>query len=358
MLGGVSLRTASVGGWPVGPVLVQLAAFPAFTALGYLIGWSVDHIVGTPVAAAVALLAAYTDYGNERWPLGFVTGGGTGSFAGQHPDLGAVLGRLAFCAGVTGLALLATTWLFGAGRSRWVAAVAGTALLIYGGYAVQAHPEIWVEQVPAPAADHCVGARPRVCVLPDFAGLAGRAARIADGASALLRSTGATGLPDTYVGWFPGVPPGDVVTIFDPETAYQPASAVVILGDVVAPKSCPQWYSGVDLDRESAAEQVVLTWLVEQDPSLSGGRQRAARRRGRRRLPAPAARRAAGSRGRAGDRPRDLPLRRPSPARDTPVSAVRRTWLAHSLGGRRGDRAPRSGRPDLGRRPRGGRRTG
>lgn len=271
VLGWVSLRTASVGGWPVGPVLAQLAAFPAFTAVGYLIGWYVDHIVGTPMAAAVALLAAYTDYGNERWPLGFVTGGGTGSFAGQHPDLRAVLGRLAFCAAVTGLALLATTWLFGAGRSRWIGAAAGTALLLVGGRAVQGHPEIWVEQVPAPASDHCVGARPRVCVLPDFASLADRVARIADRASALLRSTGATGLPDTYVGWFPAAPPGDVVTIFDPETAYQPASALVILGDVVAPKSCQQWYSGVDLDRESSAEQVVLTWLVEQDPSLSGG---------------------------------------------------------------------------------------
>ncbi len=45
------------------------------------------------------------------------------------------------------------------------------------------------------------------------------------------------------------------------------------MGDVVAPRSCPQWYSGVDLDRESAAEQIVLTWLVAQDPSLSGGDQ-------------------------------------------------------------------------------------
>jgi hypothetical protein len=274
VLGIVSLRTASVGGWPVGPVLVQLAAFPAFCALGYVIGWYVDHLVGPLVAAGVALLAAYTDYGNERWPLGFITGGRTGSLAGHDADPRAVLGRLAFCAAVTGLALLTATWAFGASRSRWAAqATAGALLLVLGGVAVQAHPEIWVEQVPAPVRDHCVGEAPRVCVLPDFAGLAGRAAGIADRAAALVRSTGASGLRDTYVGWFPGAPPGDIVTVFDQNTAYQPAGSLVIVGDVVAPKGCPQWYSGVDLDRESAAEQVVLTWLVGRDPSLSGGEQ-------------------------------------------------------------------------------------
>jgi hypothetical protein len=273
VLGIVSLRTASVGGWPVGPVLVQLAAFPAFCALGYAIGWYVDHLVGPLVAAGVALLAAYTDYGNERWPLGFITGGGTGSLAGHHPDPRAVLGRIAFCAAVTVFALLMATWVFAASRSWWAQAAACFGLLVFGVQAVQAHPEIWVEQVPAPVRDHCVGEAPRICVLPDFAGLAGRAARIADRAAALVRSTGATGLRDTYVGWFPGAPPGDVVTVFDQNTAYQPAGSLVIVGDVVAPKSCPQWYSGVDLDRESAAEQVVLTWLVGRDPSLSGGEQ-------------------------------------------------------------------------------------
>lgn len=272
VLGAVSLMTASVGDWPVGPVLVQLAAFPAFTALGYVIGWYVDHIVGPVVAAGVALLAAYSDYGSDRWPLGFLSDGGSGSFVGRQPDVLAVLGRLAFCAGVCGVAVLATTWGFAAVRSRGVQAVGGLALLVVGVHAVQSHPAVWVERDPLPVAHHCTGERPRICVLSDYAGLAGRAARIADRTAALLRSAGATGLPETYVGWFPSLRQrGNVVAVYDPETAYQPARSLAVVSDVAAPKSCPQWYSGLDLDRESAAEQIVLTWLVEQDPRLAGG---------------------------------------------------------------------------------------
>lgn len=265
----VSLKTARVGGWPAGPLLVQLAAFPAFTALGYAVGWFVDHVVAPLLAAGVALLAAYTDYGNPRWPLGFISDGGSGSFIGRHPDGLAILARLTFCAGLTGLAVLATSWAFAATRTRWAQVAACAVLFVSGVRLVQTHAEIWTEQTPTPVADYCVGARPRICVLPDYAGLAPRTARIADRAAALLRSSGASGLPDTFVGWIPSMrQPENVVTVIDPETAYQPATAVDIVSDVVAPKSCVQWFSGLDLDRAGAAEQIVLTWLAEQDPGL------------------------------------------------------------------------------------------
>ncbi|MFL6098941.1 MAG: hypothetical protein ACJ71T_03190 [Actinomycetales bacterium] len=273
VLGAVSLTTAHVGGWPIGPLLVQFAAFPAFTALGYLIGWFVDHLVGLLVAAAVALLAAYTDYGSPRWPLGFISDGGSGSFISRHPDDLAVLGRLTFCVAVSGLALLAACSTFAAGRSRWIQLSACAGLLLFGVRVVQTHPLVWTPRAPIPVADHCTGERPQVCVLPDYAGLAERAAHIADRTAVLLRSTGASGLPDTFVGWFPSVPPAEnTLTIFDPETAYQPAESLVIMGEVVAPSGCPQWRTGVDLDDVGAAEQIVLTWLVGQDPGLSGER--------------------------------------------------------------------------------------
>lgn len=273
VLGAISLMTARVGGWPVGPLLVQVAAFPAFTAMGYGIGWFVDHLVGPLLAAAVALLAAYGDYGSSRWPLGLISDGGTGSWVSQQPDRLAVLGRLAFCVAVSGLAVLAAGSAFAAGRARWIQVTACAGLLLFGARVAQTHPRIWTERVPAPVADHCTGERPRVCVLPDYAGLAARAARIADRTAMLLRSTGAEGLPDTFVGWFPAVDPtANSLTIFDPETAYQPAESLVIVGDVVAPTGCPQWRTGVDLDHVGAAEQIVLTWLVGQDPGLAGGK--------------------------------------------------------------------------------------
>jgi hypothetical protein len=267
----VSLGTAHVGGWPVGPVLIQLAAFPAFTGLGYVIGWFVDHPVGPLLAAAIALLAAYTDYGNYRWPLGFMSDGGEGSWVGQQPDSWAVLGRLAWCTALSGLAVLAASWRFAAASGRWIQVVVLTALLVFAVRAVQTHPRVWTDRNPAPLADHCTGEQPRVCVLRDYAGLAGRTARIVDRTAALLRSAGARGLPETYVGWWPSAaPPGNEVFVVRPGTAYEPAAPLLIASDVVAPTACPQWQTGEDLDRVSSAQQLVLTWLVRQDPSLSG----------------------------------------------------------------------------------------
>jgi hypothetical protein len=57
-----------------------------------------------------------------------------------------------------------------------------------------------------------------------------------------------------------------------PGTAYAVPPALLVVSDIVAPKSCGQWHTGTDLDREGAAEQIVLTWLVQQDPDLAGGR--------------------------------------------------------------------------------------
>jgi hypothetical protein len=271
--GAVSLLTAQVGGWPIGALLVQVAAFPAFTSLGYLIGWYVDHLVGPLLAAALALLAAYTDYGSTRWPLGFISDGGTGSFVGRHPDALAVLGRLGFCTAVTALAALGAGWSFAPARGRWVTVATAAGLLGLAVHAIQTHPTIWVERVPPVVADDCRGSAPRVCVVPDYAGLAGRTARIADRTGALLRAAGARQLPETFTGWIPSFrQPANYIAVFDPETAAQPARSLDIVRDVIAPKGCPQWYSGVDLDREGAAEQIVLTWLVGQDPALAGGR--------------------------------------------------------------------------------------
>jgi hypothetical protein len=269
--GMASLATARVGVWPIGPVLVQLAAFPAFTSLGYLVGRLVDHVIGPPLAAAIALLTAYTDYGHVRWPLGLISDGATVSLVGLHPDHEAVVGRVAWCAAVSGLAVAAAGWRFAATRRWWIRIVALLVVLVLASHALQIHQRGWVSSHPV--ANRCAGVDPEVCTLPDYAGLLARTTRVVDRVAALLRSTGASGLAVRYVAWEPRVAGEDWVSVVNPETAYQPADTVRIAEDAVTPYSCPQWQTGENLDSVGPARQIVLTWLVRQDPSLSGGKR-------------------------------------------------------------------------------------
>jgi hypothetical protein len=71
------------------------------------------------------------------------------------------------------------------------------------------------------------------------------------------------------VGWWPTVSPSlATVSVAQPGTADQPAAAVVIAADVIAPTSCPQWRGNDDLGPAVTARGLVLGWLVRQDPRL------------------------------------------------------------------------------------------
>jgi hypothetical protein len=270
-LAGISLHTARIGTWPVGAVLVQLVAFPAFLALGYLVGHAVDHVVA-PILAAVAVMAlGYTDY-LTRLPLGFLGDGTTGTLLGYHQSVLAVVGRVAWCAAITVLCLLSATQRFAAGEGRPAGWVTATVLLGLAATALLARPQVWQFAPGSLTADRCAGERPRTCTLPAYADLLPRTAGIVTRTAHLLESTGALGIPLTYVGWWPTVPPSlPTVSVAQPGTADRPAAALVIAADVVAPTNCPQWRSNDDLGPAVTAQGLVLSWLVRQDPELGPG---------------------------------------------------------------------------------------
>jgi hypothetical protein len=267
-LSGISVRTARIGPWPVGAVLVQLAAVPAFLAVGYLVGHAVDHAVAPILAAAVALALGYVDYLTPL-PFGFLDDGTTGTLLGYHQSAMAVFGRVAWCTAVTVLCLLPATRRFAAGRGRPAGWVTAAVLLVLAAGALVARPQVWQFAPGSLTADRCTGERPRTCTLPAYASLLPRTAGIVTRTARLLESTGAQGIPSTYVGWWPTVPPSlATVSVAQPGTAHQPAAAVVIAADVVAPTSCPQWRGNDDLGPAVAAQGLVLGWLARQDPAL------------------------------------------------------------------------------------------
>jgi hypothetical protein len=135
--------------------------------------------------------------------------------------------------------------------------------------ALVARPQVWQFAPGSLTADRCTGERPRTCTLPAYASLLPRTAGIVTRTARLLQSTGAQGIPSTYVGWWPTVAPSlATVSVAQPGTAHQPAAAVVIAADVVAPTSCPQWRGSDDLGPAVAAQGLVLGWLARQDPGL------------------------------------------------------------------------------------------
>ena len=270
VLAGVSLSTARIGSWPVGAALVQLAAFPAFVALGYLVGHVVDHAVAPVLAAFLALALAYCDY-LTRLPLGFLSDGVTGTLLGYRQSTLAVAGRLAFCAAVTVLCARAAMTHFAGGRARPVVTVIAAVTLVAATAAVGARPEVWRFTPGTLTADRCLGERPRTCTLPDYAPLLPRTARLVSRTAELLESAGARGGPTTYVGWWPTVAPAvATVSVAQPGTADQPALPLVIAADVVAPTSAAV-ARPADLTPAVAAQAVVLAWLVQQDPELGRG---------------------------------------------------------------------------------------
>lgn len=264
----ISLRTAQIGGWPVGAASVQLAAIPAFVALGAAVGAVVDHALAAVMAALLALGLGYADL-LTRLPLGFLGDGTTGTLFGYGQSGLGVAGRLIWCTGVTiGVGLVGAR---GFARSRrWVPAVAAAvALLITGACVTAARPNIWNLRPGAQTATRCQGDQPRTCVVPAYGSLLPRTARVVTRTASLLASAGAQSAPTTYVGWWPTAPTtAATVSVVRPGTAAEPAAADLIAADVVAPRSCPQWRTGQDLEAATAAQRLILAWLADQDPEL------------------------------------------------------------------------------------------
>jgi hypothetical protein len=264
----VSRHTAQIGGWPVGAAAVQLAAIPAFVALGAAVGAVVDHSLAVLMAALLALGLGYADL-LTRLPLGFLGDGTTGTLLGYGQSGLGVAGRLTWCAGGTiGAGLVGSR---GFARSpRWVLALGVVVVLLTtGACATAARPTIWNLRPGTQTATRCQGELPRTCVVPAYGFLLPRTSRLVTRTASLLASARARGGPTTYVGWWPAATPSAAtVTVISPGRAAEPAAADLVAGDVVAPRSCPQWRTGQDLDAANAAQRLVLAWLAAQDPEL------------------------------------------------------------------------------------------
>lgn len=202
-LGGLAVAigiTASAGasGFPsLWPVVPQIVAIAGYAGLGLLMGSLVPNGLIGPLTT-VTLLLTVTQFSSTRLPsLWVYVGGATSSLSGLHYNPRVALAQTAFSLGLGGLGYFIRRPFVG----RLQLGIGGLAVsvvaLVIAATWLASDPDQYL--VSTKQVDRtCVGARPRVCMVP-ASSTAGEAVQRALGAlTAAARAEGVPNLPQTF----------------------------------------------------------------------------------------------------------------------------------------------------------------